>query len=110
MIGHQGILKLRFAGKKPQMVFIIEDNYATDWEKYGDYPTICIRPEEAVELLDLRFLVGLGVSITSTSETRSRLLCEVCKRYCDTVAASHLIRIPNKTIFTTGWSEIWTRG
>ena len=109
MHGHEPLLKMRLAKKIPDMVFIQEHMYATDWEQYNDYPTICIKPDELVEQLDLRFLVGLAVSLSTSSETRSKELLTVCKRYCNTVAASNVYQIEGKTLFTTGFSTIWHR-
>ena len=77
----------------------------TDWEIYGDYPTVCVH-KEAIERLDLRFLVNMVVSITSDSEDRAKRLFNACKAAgAKTVAACHTKMNGEKS--TTGWTEIW---
>jgi len=109
MKGHEGIIRMRMNGKKPAIVFIQETMYATDWEQYGDYPTVCIKPDEDLHLLDLRFLVGLAVSVSTSEKNRLNAFQSICKQYCDTVASCLVVQNEGKKTFTTIEGEIWHR-
>jgi elongation factor G len=73
----------------------------------GPYPAL--RNGEAIELLDLRFLVGCQVSISSTSEARARALFEAARKAgADVVGACH-IDTSKRPFEQDGWCEIWSR-
>ena len=117
MHGHQPIITMRANRIRPAVVFI--NDYPTpaakDWlnpgEKYGetwapDHPTVCTHGD-VIETLDLRFLVGLMVSIAALSEVRAKALFQRAKAAgALTVAASHTIENPGRPM-TTGWAEIF---
>jgi hypothetical protein len=118
MIGHLPIIKMRMNRVAPAVVFLndFEDKKAKDWlnpgEKYGevwpsDHATVSINPNEPVSNLDLRFLNGLRVLISGSTEERTKALY---KRSIDagakTVAASHMIFSGPFGRVTTGWFEI----
>lgn len=108
MLGHEPLLKLRMQGFSPSVVFVNETIVGTDWFEHGDYATVCITPDEPLELLDLRFCMGLVVSVGSTSENRAKRLLEAFKGAgAQTVASSHCYQVKSKEYFETGWSEIW---
>lgn len=117
MYGHLPLIAMRQRGMKPAIVFL--NDYpceaAKDWhnpgDKFGetwgaDHATVST-VGDVVQLLDLRFLVGMRVSITSTSEIRAKALFEQSKAHgAMTVGACHVIEQKNKP-FTTGWYGVW---
>lgn len=109
MIGHEKIIQLRKVGKVPIIVFVDEYKVCLNWEEFNDHVSVYIGPEEPLELLDLRWSVGLVVSTGSTSEKRAKELLEAFKPYCNTVASSHSFQPEGKSYFLTEWSEVWHR-
>jgi hypothetical protein len=116
MRGHEPILAMRKAGTAPSFVFINDFHCqpARDWSnpgvKYGeqwpaDHATVSTAGD-ALSSLDLRFLVGLKVSISSESEGRAKALFELCKKAgAKTVAACHVH--PTHPHLQAGWLEIF---
>ena len=109
MKGHEGIIKLRLKGKAPELVLLDDFSHPspmTDWEGYDSMPTVCVHGD-ALEGLDLRFLVGCRVSVTSHSEDRAKRLFNACKTAGATwVAASHVMHLGEMS--KTGWSEFYS--
>lgn len=105
MKGHDNIIAMRRAGQRPALVFINDYPCAVDWLDRMDHATVDVSGDQP-EWLDLRFLVGLRVSITGSTEKRAKRLMEACKRAgCVTVAAG----APE---FRNGrwwesWGEVW---
>lgn len=108
MRGHEGIIKLRLAGKTPKLILLDDLTHPsplTDWEGYDSMPTVCVH-KDPIEGLDLRFLVGLKVSVTSHSEDRAKRLFEACKAAgAKWVGASHTEVHGYKA--KTGWMELY---
>lgn len=117
MRGHEAIIAMRNAGKRPSIVFINDypDVCASDWhnpgEKFGkvwapDHATVSTA-DDVIQMLDMRFLVGLRVSISSESEIRAKALFEKAKA-CGavTVAAGHSLKSSSGRV-STGWCEIF---
>ena len=108
MKGHEGIIKMRKQGYAPHIVHI--DDYAyksplTDWEEQDQVPTVCVN-KDALEMLDLRFLVNMRVSVTSHTEDRAKRLFNACKvAGAKWVGASHTEM--RGEVAKTGWVEIW---
>ena len=108
MKGHQALIDMRMARKAPRIVFLNDYPCATDWfENPGDAVTICVAGD-TIESLDMRFLVGLAVSISSPSEKRAKALLDLCKGYAKTVAACH-IQEDRPEWKQTGWAQVWNR-
>ena len=65
MKGHEPIIAMRRNGIAPKIVFVNDfpDVCAKDWHLHGDHATVSV-DGDAVGVLDLRFLIGLMVSIT----------------------------------------------
>lgn len=106
MRGHDAIISMRKAGKKPGVVFINDFNCKTDWDLWDDHPTIDVSGDK-IYGLDLRFLVGVAVSISSCDEKRAKALFNACKRAsCSVVAACHVQEgvFPAKQ---SGWTEVY---
>lgn len=105
MRGHERLIDLRRSGKAPRMVFINDWPCATDWFEDGSAVTICTEGD-VVQLLDLRCLVNLRVSISSNSEARAKALFDQCRLAgASTVAACHVQQA--KPWEQTGWAEVW---
>lgn len=122
MTGHEPIIKMRVNGMVPTIVFLgdFQDPAAKDWnkpgEKYGqkwapDHATVCIGPDEKVNTLDLRFLKGLRVSISATTEDRAKALFQrSINAGAKTVAAGHIIFEGPFERISTGWNDIYHEG
>ena len=118
MRGHSPILRMRLAGTRPRIVFINDfpTADAKDWhspgEKYGqrwaaDHATVQIDATDRIASLDLRFLAGVTVSASGSTESRAKELLEACKAAgAATVAATHVI-FANPYRCESGWTEVW---
>jgi hypothetical protein len=117
MHGHEKIIDMRKKGICPKIVFIndFEDSHAKFWHDPGreykeqwapDNPTVCTS-ETPLSGIDLRFCVGIRVSISSFSESRAKALF---KKTVDAgavcVAAAHVIEDKHGRI-TSGWTDIY---
>jgi hypothetical protein len=108
MKGQEQIIAMRKAGKRPSFVFINDWECDTDWEQHGDHATVSTFGD-VVQLLDLRFLVGLKVSISSKSEIRAKALFDHCKAAgASCVGSCHVLDgVPAWK--QSGWSDVWHR-
>ena len=93
MKGHDGIIAMRMKGYKPRAVFINDYPCKTDWEEFGEIPTVCVSGDNLITL-DLRYTVGLQVHISSDSEKRAKTLLELCKKH----SATTVIAVANDWI------------
>lgn len=109
MKGHEGIIALRQRKVKPEIVFLNDWPCKTDWFEYQEHATVSLSDKDTPETLDLRFLVGVAVSVSSRSENRAKRLYEACKRAgAATVAAVHVKdEFPHQA---SGWCEVFHRG
>ena len=108
MRGHERLLELRSQGIKPKVVFINDWPCDTNWFETGEHVTIST-VGDSIETLDLRFLVGCTVSISSEQENRAKALFEACKAAkAQTVAACHTIPRTNPWEVKT-WADIWSQ-
>jgi hypothetical protein len=90
MKGHTELINLRNAGISPKIVFLNDYPCKTDWHIQGDHATVCTSGD-LLSSLDLRFLVGLTVSISATTESRAKALFAKAKWFgAKTVAACHI--------------------
>ena len=106
MKGHEHIIASRIAGQKPPFVFINDYPCKTDWFEFAEHATVCTHGD-TIETLDMRFVVGLAVSVSATEEKRAKALSDACKQHgAHVVAACHVVYgvHPEKQ---TGWTEIW---
>jgi hypothetical protein len=106
MRGHEPIIKMRMQGVAPSFVFINDFPCDTNWFDDGDHATISVAGDY-IETLNLHFLVGLRVSISSEDINRAKALYAACKRIgVQQVASCHYTgKFPAK-----GWTAIYTDG
>ena len=116
MLGHEPIIAMRKRGIAPKIVFLNDFpcETAEEWqnpgEKHGeiwpaDHVTVSTAGDQ-ISSLDLRFLVGLKVSITSDSEGRAKALFAKAKSSgAMSVAACHAQ--PTHSHLQGGWFEIF---
>lgn len=106
MRGHSTILRARLAGKAPPFVFVNDYPCKTDWFEHSEHATVCTC-NDALSGMDFRFLTGLRVSVSATSEDRAKALFERIKAAgAATVAAVHVQ--PDRGNFDqTGWCEVF---
>ena len=109
MRGHENIIALRNSGKKPPFVFLNDYPCSdTDWFETGSHATVCTAGD-ALGSIDMRFLVGMKVSITALSENRAKALYHMAiDAGAETVAAGHhQTGVP--TYKQDGWTEVFHR-
>lgn len=87
MTGHEPLIELRKLGKKPAMVFLTDFDCQPDWHIYNNRPEICVSKDQPLRC-DLRFLVGLNVTISASSKERAIKFFENCKQSGATLVAS----------------------
>jgi hypothetical protein len=91
MIGHDPLIAMRKTGIKPAAVHLVDEvcQLARDWHApqtlsgqrmQQHTPCIAIEDKDAVQRLDLRFLVGLVVFVSGNTEARAKSMFEACKR------------------------------
>lgn len=105
MRGHEKIIAMRLRGKAPEVVFLNDWPCETDWAEWGEFPTVCVAGD-SIPLLDLRFLIGLTVSISSDSEERAKALFEACKAVPVAVVVS--LHIDGNSAAKT-WGRMWKK-
>lgn len=108
MRGHEYIIALRKSGKSPEWVYVNDYPSHTDWHIFGDRPTVCTHGD-VISRLDLRCIVGLKVSISSTDETRAKALFDAVQQAgAQLIGAAHVQ--PDKSPHAQdGWACIWEK-
>lgn len=91
MRGHTDIIKMRREGRKPPIVFLNDWPLSTKWREPTDLLEVSI-VDEKPQHADLRFLIGLRVSIACSTETRAKAFFEAAKA-------------AKAEIVACGWSE-----
>ena len=108
MKGHEGIIKLRLSGKAPELILLDDLSFPsplTDWEGYDSMPTVCVH-KDPIEGLDLRFLVGCKVSVTSHDLSRAKRLFNACKAAGATWVAASQTELHGE-MAKTGWMDFY---
>ena len=78
MRGHLEIIEMRKGRQAPAWVWISENG--DDWGKFNEaMPTVIIEKTERLEALDLRWCVGLNLSIAAVG-CRAKQICEAFKK------------------------------
>lgn len=79
MKGHDAIIAMRQRRQAPAWVWISETG--DDWGKFNDaMPTVVIEKTERLEALDLRWCVGLNLSIAAVGD-RAKQIVDAFKKY-----------------------------
>lgn len=105
MRGHENLIQLRKEGKVPKIVFLNDYPCQTDWFEHADHATVCTAGDP-ISSLDLRFLVGLTVSISASTESRAKALFTKAKWFgAKTVAACH-VQQGVRPWEQAGWTEV----
>ena len=107
MNGQEQIISMRRAGRRPSTVFLNDFPCPTDWAALGDHPTIDVHGEQP-EWLDLRFLVGLTVSISAATEKRGRRFMDACKKAGAAVVGAGSNEFKDGR-FQAVWSDVWRK-
>lgn len=106
MRGHDAIVSMRRAGKRPAFVFINDWPCRTDWAQNGAHATVCTAGDD-IALLDLRFLVGLQVSVCASTEERAKALFEACKAAGVRMVAAGHVKDGGPAVEQDGWAALW---
>lgn len=77
MHGHEPLIAMRKAGRKPTMVFLSDFSEKSSWHESGDYPEINVF-HDVPDRADLRFLVNLNVTITASTKDRAKAFLAAC--------------------------------
>ena len=108
MIGHDALIKMRMSGKAPQYISL-EDHRslnAHDWHEWDDSPVVCVHKDD-LHTLDLRFVIGLTVFLSSFDEKRAKALHQKLID-CKARVITSSVLIANARHFNQdGWSEIY---
>lgn len=109
MRGHEDVIKLRQSGLKPRYVFI--NDYECETGLTGvDTAIVRISTEgDVVQLLDMRFAVGLRVGVTSNCEARTKALAEKCKAAGAVEVAAVHVQPGVPGFKQSGWTEVWRK-
>lgn len=108
MRGHQPLIEMRMKRQKPDVVFLNDFSCDVNWQEFDDAVTICTHGD-ILQTLDLRFLVGLTVSISGATEQRAKQLFDMVKSAgAEVVAACH-VKENESPYSQTGWAEIWQK-
>lgn len=106
MRGHEHIITVRKAGRTPEWVFLNDWPCETNWAEFGEHATVCTH-NDVVARLDLRFLVGLNVSISATSEDRAKALYECAKTFGARLIGACCLQPERAPREQSGWCAIW---
>lgn len=106
--GQENFEKIRISGILPKMVFLNDYLCDVDWFKNGDHATVS---SDGVPLskMDLRFLYGTSVSISSESESRAKFIFEKAKKSGAIAVAACHIQSEKKYFEQSGWCEVWKK-
>ena len=108
MIGHDALIKMRMSGKAPQFISI-EDHKslnAHEWHQWDDSPVICIDKDELYNL-DLRFVIGLTVFLTSFDEKRAKAVHQKLIDCKARVITSSVLLLGQPYFKQKAWSETY---
>lgn len=110
MRGHENIIRMRAQmGVKPAFVFINDFPCETDWfEDGGKHARVCVHGDD-LNAVDLRFLIGLGVTAASYSEARAKALFDLCKQAGASVVAAVHLQYGVHEFKQSGWAQAWKK-
>lgn len=106
MRGHDQIIANRLNGFVPSIVFLNDYPCKTDWFDHREHATVCTHGD-LLSSMDLRFLTGLKVSISATTEARAKALFKKAKESGAAVVAACHINATEHCLDQTGWSDVF---
>jgi hypothetical protein len=106
MKGHKEIIALRCKGKKPGFVFVNDYPCKTDWFENHEHATVCTA-SDSVSSMDFRFLVGMRVSVSATTEARAKAIFERIKAAGALAVAAVHVQIGVNSWEQAGWCEVY---
>lgn len=98
MRGHETIIQMRKAGRRPGIIFINDFPSSTRWGEWSEYAQVCTAGDSLADI-DLRFVIGLKVSITSESQQRAKSIMQIAINCGATDVGACCM----------GWAEIWNK-
>ena len=98
MRGHTEIIQMRKAGRKPALIFLNDWPLNTKWREPTDSLEVSIMDEKP-QHADLRFLIGLRVSISCNTEARAKAFFEAAKSAKAEIVASGWSESPKRNWF-----------
>lgn len=118
MRGHAPIIRMRLAGRRPAIVFVNDFKCETskDWHdpgaRYGkefepDHATVQIDPADSITSLDFRWVAGLTVSVSGSTEARAKALHKACINAGAAIVASTHAQLDETQRVVSGWTEIY---
>jgi hypothetical protein len=108
MHGHTELIASRMQGRAPRFVFVNDYPCKTDWFEQREHVTVCTHGD-SVNGLDLRFLVGLQVSVCATTEARAVALFERVKAAGAAVVAAVHVLPGFAPSAQQGWCQVFTK-
>lgn len=108
MHGHTAIIAARMQRQAPRFVFVNDYPCKSDWFEQGEQATVCTH-NDAIGGLDLRFLVGLRVSISATTEARAQALFERVKAAGAAAVAAVHVQPGIAPSAQRGWCQVFTK-
>ena len=108
MQGHHALIDMRRCSRHPKWVFVNDYPCKTDWHEWGEHATICI-DGDSIASLDLRFLVGLNVSVSGTVLSRVKAVFELAKASGANRVADCQLQTGVHPDDQSGWTEVWQK-
>lgn len=108
MRGQDALIAQRLQRRAPAIVFVNDYPCRTDWFESHEQATLCTHGD-AIDLLDLRCLVGLRVSISALSAERAQALFERACACGAAVVAAVQIQPERHPTEQQGWCQIYRK-
>jgi hypothetical protein len=80
----------------------------TDWFENDDHATVCTH-NDSLSSIDLRYLVGLTVSISAASESRAKALFSLVREAGAGVVAACHVKADKHQFEQDGWTEVFRK-
>lgn len=109
MKGQEKIIACRMAGAVPPFVFVNDYPCKTDWFEFCEHATVCTA-NDTLSSMDFRFLTGLRVSISATTEERAKALFDRIKAAGAVAVAACHVQTEKPWFDQSGWCEVFTVG
>jgi hypothetical protein len=107
MRGHERIQQYRMDGHKiNRLIFLNDFPCLTDWPDEIEHPTVSVAGDR-INTLDLRFLVGMAVSVSSEDEQRAKDLFQACINHKAKFVIGNHYKGPRVEDIQSAWFQIW---